>query len=89
VHPFNGFDRVLGESGVRGADSCGWSRHDCVEQTAQRGAERVFRIMANWAAWRAAPRPISSPCTPPLNVDQSCEIKPRYRSIGSAAFVAV
>jgi hypothetical protein len=23
VHQFDGFDRVLGESGVRGADSCG------------------------------------------------------------------
>jgi hypothetical protein len=45
--------------------------------------------MANWAAWRAAPRPISSPCTPPLYVDQSYEIKPRYMSIGSAAFVAI
>jgi hypothetical protein len=49
VHPFDGFDRVLGESGVRGADSCGWSRHDYVEQTT-RGVERVLRIMANWAA---------------------------------------
>jgi hypothetical protein len=45
--------------------------------------------MTNWAVWRVAPHPISSPCTPPLNVDKSCEIKPRCRSIGSAAFVAV
>jgi hypothetical protein len=37
VHPFDGFYRVLGESGVRGADSYGWSCHDCVEQTAHAG----------------------------------------------------
>jgi hypothetical protein len=32
AHPFDEVDGVLGESGVRGAISCGWSRHDHVER---------------------------------------------------------
>jgi hypothetical protein len=50
VHPFDGFDGVLGGSGVRGADSCGWSRHDCVEQTVHAG------LSESCGSWRTERR---------------------------------
>ncbi|KAG2636790.1 hypothetical protein PVAP13_2NG472800 [Panicum virgatum] len=52
---------------------------------------RTFRAdQARRPLWRGAPRPTRSPCAPPLYFAESIPFnrKPRYRSSGSAAFVA-
>jgi hypothetical protein len=56
---------VLGESGVRGAVSYGWSSHDHVERAGKWLSESCGSE-ANWAAWRVAPRLTSSPGAPPF-----------------------
>jgi hypothetical protein len=44
VHPFDGFERVIGVSGVCGIVPCGGGHHDRVEQGLLAVAECVLRI---------------------------------------------